>query len=718
MRIPAFALGSTPTPYTLLDDPTRGMKEAAAAQGRAEMVQAGALADAGQTMTSVGRDVYAFTKRIEEQEALTAVQSARSGYHVEAAQATMDWENSIEGPSALSSPNALKEKLESIKKKYIESAPSRLARDHIEQDLDTREADLLVHGAKVARRKFKDHSLAVAEETNQNFRKGAYLAGQMGDVAGLQGQLDQGKAGLMALGTAGIVMSKAEAEMAAGKFEVSMVGDFLRGQLDNPRTAMQAVRDFEAGKYNDKLDFETLTKAAHAVEVRKNHIIAEVKRAQAEARQKAREDAYDTMEYLKDQASSAAASGQVTGDTAGALLKLRKMGGTFARQADHLDSAITSGVAVHGALQEGVFLPFDEQRARIQRLQPKDGEEDYAIKAQAVQRGLHVIDAQEDAFRRDPAGFTMRRAATQVAQNGGDTTADFSRVLSLSLDIQRQMGLSESELRIVPAKEAKQVAGQFQAADADGKLKILGQLEAYGPFKGKALAELKIDPSAQHAAALMDSNDPQALNAARLLVDVNPDKVKLTLDEEKAATKDVLKNAAVPALLQKQAAFMGRGGVSRNVYAQELTSAGARVARLTGNPRRAAEVLDMPYTSIDDDRLALALVPKDISERDAVRGFTSLRENITEDDLADLKAALVASKGAGPGERLFQERVRDIKRNGVWVNDGDGFVLYDPVTRLPVALKGGRPAKITPAQLKDASRKNTDPEIPAYAEGS
>lgn len=718
MRIPAFGMGGTPTPFTLLDDPTRGQRDATATAGRAQAAEAAALADAGQTISAAGKDVYAFTRRIEQQEALTALQSARSGYHVEAAQATMDWESSIEGPSALSSPNALKEKLGSIKKKYIENAPSRLAREHIEQDLDTREADLMVHGAKVARKKFTEHSLAVAEETNQNFRKGAYLAGQMGDVAGLQGQLDQGKAGLLALGAAGIVMSKAEADMAAGKFEVSMVGAFLQGQLDNDRTAMRAVRDFEAGMYNDKLDFPTLQRMDHAVAVRKNQILAEARREQAEVRQRAREEAYDSLEYLNDQAASATATGKVSGDTAEALAKLRRMGGAFARKADHLDSAITMGVSVHGVLQGNVFLPFDQQRAKLEALGPKEGEENYATKAQAIQRGLHAIDVQEDAFRKDPAGFSLRRAANQVAQAGGDPVAEFARTLKSSLEIQRQMGLSESELRVVPAKEAKQVAGQFQAADADGKLKILEQLEVYGPFKGKAMAELKIDPSAQHAAALMDSNNPQAINAARLLVEVNPDKVKLTPDEEKAATKDVLKNAAVPALLQKQAAFMGRGGVSRNVYAQELTSAGARVARLTGNPRRAAEVLDMPYTSIDDDRLALALVPRDISEREAVRGFTALREKITEDDLSDLKAALVASKGAGPGERLFQERVRDIRRNGVWINDGDGFVLYDPVTRLPVSLKGGRPAKITPAQLKDASRKDTGPEIPAYAEGS
>lgn len=718
MKIPAFGLGVTPSPYTSLDDPARGQQAATQTMGRAKMVEAAAISNVGDTLNTVSKDVRDFTRRIEEQEALTAQQAGRSIFHVEGAQATMDWGNTIDGPTALSSLNGLKERLQPIKQKIIDSAPSELAKERIRLDLDAREADLMVHGEKVARAKFKDHSLAVAKETNDTFRKGAYLAGQMGDVAGLQTQIDQGKAGFMAMGVAGVVMSKSEADMEAGKFEVSLVGDFLRGQLDNPRTAMQAVKDFETGKYNDKLDYDTLTKMGHAVEVRKNHIIAEVKRAQAEARQKAREDAYDTMEYLKDQASSAAATGKVTGDTGGALLKLRKQGGTFARQADHLDAAITSGMAVHGVLQESVFLPFDEQRTRLQALQPKDGEDDFAIKAQAVQRGLHVIDGQEDAFRRDPAGFTMRRAATQVAQNGGDPSGDFSRVLGLSLDLQRQMGLSESEVRIVPVKEAKKLAGQFQAADADGKLQIIGQLEAYGPFKGKALAELKIDPSAQHAAALMDSNDPQALNAARLLVDVNPDKVKLTPDEEKAATKDVLKSAVVPAVLQKQAAFMGRGGVSRNVYAQEITSAGARVARLTGNPRRAAEVLDMPYTAVNDDRLALALVPRDIAEPEAVRGFSMLRESITEDDLADLKTALVASKGAGPGERFFQERVRDIKRNGVWINDGDGFVLYDPVTRLPVALKGGRPAKITPAQLKDASRKKADTEIPAYAEGS
>jgi len=705
MRIPAFGLGGTPTPYTFVEESTKGQRDATATAGRAQAIEAAALADAGQTMMNVGKDVYAFTKRIEEQEALTAVQAGRSVYRVKSAHAALDWENTIDGPTALNSLNGLKERLEPIKQEIIDSAPNELAKERLKLDLDAHEADVMVHGEKVARKKFTEHSVEVDKETHNNLRQAARLAGQQGDVAALQGVIDQRSAGLMAMGASGVVYSKSEADLLNSQNGRTYVADFLQGQLDNDRTAMKAIRDFEAGQYNEKLGAKEYDRMKHMVEVRKHHFIAEARRAQAEAMQKAREDATDTVEYLQDQVASATATGRVTGDTGGALLKLRKLGGKFARKADNLEAAITSGMTVHGTLQEGVFLPFDEQRKRLQALQPSDGEENYAIKAQAIQRGLHVLDTQEDAFRKNPAGFTMRRAATQVAQNGGDPAADFSRVLKLSLDIQRQMGLSETELRVIPAKEAKQIAGQFQAADADGRLQIISKLAAYGPYKDKALAELKIDPSALHAAAIMDTNDPQALNAARLLVDVSPDKVKLTPDEEKAATTDVLKNAAVPALLQKQAAFMARGGVSRNVYAQELTSVGARIARLTGNPRRAAEVLDMAYTTVDDDRLALALVPKDISQREAVRGFSMLRESISEDDLADMKAALVASKGAGTGERLFQQRFRDIKRSGVWINDGDGFALYDPGTQLPVAVKGGRPFRVTTAQLKDATRQ-------------
>jgi hypothetical protein len=184
---------------------------------------------------------------------------------------------------------------------------------------------------------------------------------------------------------------------------------------------------------------------------------------------------------------------------------------------------------------------------------------------------------------------------------------------------------------------------------------------------------------------------------------VNSDKIKLTETEEKAYKADVLKNAQTPQLLKKQAAFMAQGGTSRNAYAKELEQAGARAASVVGAVK-AGQVLDAPYTHVDEPRLALALVPKEISEGEAISGFTTMRAKISEDDLADMKASLIASRGVGMGTRMFQERLSDIRKNGVWIDTPGGFVLMDPVSNQAVAVRGGKPFKITKEQLKDAAR--------------
>lgn len=282
MRIPAFAIGTTPSPYTPVEDSAKGQREAVNAAGIAAAAEGRALADAGQAMSYVGKDVYAFTKRIEEQEALTFVQSTRGQDEEGRAKIRTEWEPTVSGPNAREAPGALQEKLGELKKTLLANAPTDLARQYAEQDLNVRHAYEYAQGVKYAQKEFKDYSAAVQDRADQTLVKRAYMA--KGDANQLQAVLDEGKAAWMAHGTAGIWISPADAELEAGKFENKAVVGFLQGQLDDPTTARKAIADFRSGKYADKLDTQQLIRLGNQVDATQRHLEVEARRAQAEAK--------------------------------------------------------------------------------------------------------------------------------------------------------------------------------------------------------------------------------------------------------------------------------------------------------------------------------------------------------------------------------------------------------------------------------------------------
>jgi len=332
VRIPAFALGGTPTPFAEVSSPSAGLREGTAAAGRAQAIESATLADAGQTLAAVGKDVYAFTKRIEEQEALTYVQSKRAAAEIEGTKAMGEWEGTVSGQDALKAPSDLQERLGKLKQSLLEDAPNDRARQYAEQDIDVRMAHFQVAGEKFARAKFKEHASAVQDQADQQLLRAAYFTR---DPAQLQGVLDQGKAAYMAHGVNGIWISPADAEIAAGKFENKAVVAHIQGKLDDPKYARQAIAEIRGGVWADKLDVQQLVKLGNMADATEKHLIAESRRAQAEARSALgeRQDklAYSIWEDIK--ANPEAARGKYDLKTISALVDSGKL---RAGQAQHL----------------------------------------------------------------------------------------------------------------------------------------------------------------------------------------------------------------------------------------------------------------------------------------------------------------------------------------------------------------------------------------------
>jgi hypothetical protein len=706
--IPAYAVGQTQSPFVEISSPSAGMQEATQTLGRAKFIEGAAIGGVLDTAAAVSKDVRDFTRRIEEQEALTALQSARSKYHVEAAQAALKWENEIDGPTALSSMNGLKEMLQPIKQKYLDSAPSKIAKERIGLDLDAREADLMVHGEKVARKKFKEHSLAVDEETHNNFKLAARMAGQRGDVNALQGIIDQGNAWLMGSGMVDIAISPSEAELLSQQRGRTYVASFLQGQLDNPRTAMKAIKEFDAGQYNEKLGEKEYDKMQHVVEVRKHHLIAEARRAQAEARQFLSERKADLVSDLSERTYAALKSGQVAPDTQDKIQELAAIEGRLHKggrgYAEKFSAQIKENSAIRSVLEENKFSSFDEQRKAVSALLPSDSsDKNYKIKYEAVEDAVDLINKNEKAMLHDPADISMRRAATVIQLGGGDPQQRTSHLIGAALDFQDKMGIPRDKQKIIPLKIAQQLAGDYETGDADTRLKILRDLDQYGPYKGRALNELKIDPGALLADSLVKSNDPSGIVRARRWVEAGDPKAKRPDwdDAKTSRVKTELANSDTLTVLNAQANFLGVGGGKRAERSRSYMDTAIKYAQ-GSDTKQAAETLDAPHTAINDNRLAIALIPADIPRGQATASFQSYRAGLKDEEFSEAKAELERTKGKGVGERAFQEMMRDIRTSGVWIDDtGTGtFVLIDPKTRRPVRLDGGREVRITEDQLR------------------
>lgn len=282
MRIPAFALGGTPTPYSEISSPSAGQQAATQTLGRAKMVEASAISTLGDMVNTVSKDVRDFTRRIEEQEAITYVQSKRGQDEIGRAKIRTEWEPTVSGPDALKAPEMLQEKLKGFRDSILEDAPSPRARQFAEQDLDVRHALEYAQGERFARTKAKEYFATVQTQSDDQLAKAAFYTR---DPAQLQGILDQSSAAWMAQGKNNIWTSPAEADLELGKAHTKIVTSFILGRLGDPKSARQAIAEIRSGVWADKLDRRQVEHLFDLAEGKERQIVADAHRAQAEARE-------------------------------------------------------------------------------------------------------------------------------------------------------------------------------------------------------------------------------------------------------------------------------------------------------------------------------------------------------------------------------------------------------------------------------------------------
>ncbi|MGE4551613.1 MAG: hypothetical protein AB7D57_00780 [Desulfovibrionaceae bacterium] len=417
---------------------------------------------------------------------------------------------------------------------------------------------------------------------------------------------------------------------------------------------------------------------------------AEREEAERLARRRAAEAAVVLGAKIDDAQAYAAATGKEPEGLDGLLGKYAALGPEYAEQAGKMAKRITMGREVNAFLlagergEDGGYRSLGEQAARVEELRPtaQDGAAEAMERYELAQKAL-VARAKELAA--DPAAYGLNLAAKELA--GGPLAeaegAERDRLLlNRSLEIQEE--LTGMPGRVLPRERAQVLAAQWDAADADGRLAMLGELEALGVHRGRALAEMKVSAGVQLAQAVMGA-DVGADRDARLLLTAatakpgdlpKSDLTDMEIKQDMPSSK-VLRAVARVAAMQP-------GNAAYQAWRAELQQTYANAARLTGSTGAARKALDGHFEVILSDDAALFVPKAECPDPDGLEeALEAKRARVGE---------FLAWQKPGMDPVQWEERTRIIAERGVWVNapDGDGFVLLNPTTGRAITGEDGR----------------------------
>lgn len=377
-----------------------------------------------------------------------------------------------------------------------------------------------------------------------------------------------------------------------------------------------------------------------------------------------------------------------------------------------------------GARKELLAAAPDKEEEILARFAPKPTEDGYAVRKEAHDLLVRSQKAKHEALGKDPAGYALslspeladaRKAAFEGA-NGQDGGKGLSTYLKASLDMQEKLGVPKSRQSPLADADAVFIVERFKSAETpQAKLDVLLPVTVGlgdDALARRAAASLKAAKLPEGALYALDvARDPSRRNTARqLLAELSTPAERVTLSD--ADGKSMQKNAA-------RAYEDGLGSVLMKAY--QVTGNSGYRDRFAADQKTVEHVTRMRLGSVDDPAAAayrdlfghvgtvdvdgLAHVWFDAakaSEGDVSRGFAVLRETAAEALKAEgeklLAAELASMADKSPGERAGHEKLRrrqledslrDLKRRGTWVNQGDGYALIVPGAGAAVGRRFG-----------------------------
>ena len=343
----------------------------------------------------------------------------------------------------------------------------------------------------------------------------------------------------------------------------------------------------------------------------------------------------------------------------------------------------------------GMSLP--EIRQTLIDRRPNPALPEYARQQDEYRVLVQAAQETERQIRADPAAFAVRRspAVAQAYQNAGGDAVKLGQAVALSLQVQREMGVPETELQPLPKQQAE-VTGRNLVAITDPQQQVAQVRAVLGTIPDKAIrkrfaasleGEGGLPKGFTRAVDALERGDAPA--AVRIMTALKGDM--------KIADKSTRDN--VGTVLDNEVARGNRGQVARlqglwtgdNRELAQLRDERELAERLAAYSvsggagydaaaRQAAnDVWGRNVPLVADPNLAAVTLPTGTDAEAVKLGLARIRAAMPI-DTEDVRRALdPEGKGGAITQQGAQQLVDDWKDQARWVNDDERFALLIPV---------------------------------------
>lgn len=349
---------------------------------------------------------------------------------------------------------------------------------------------------------------------------------------------------------------------------------------------------------------------------------------------------------------------------------------------------------------------FEEMRQMVsQQYDYRAGEAGSIEKARQGASILSHIDRLEKQFTSDPFGYVAGRLPVGDYDNEQD-------YIAANLQMQAEMGAGNPKYApmVIGADQASILKDRWEKGTADERFQMAQEInDVYGQHAPIAMQNIGVKAGDMLSLIAHNNNN---MSDARLWIKAGTIKssdIPLLPDEKKDITDTLnsdLQNNEVYTTLTSMAR-MHPSNTALYQYVNDIKNRVYNAAYLTGDAEKATKMLDNLYNVENDDELAVVLYNKQLNPSSMRKGFISARRD------ADIAGFLRYLKDDGilSGSE-YNIRVQDIQRKGIWVNapvsvtatQGEGFVLADPTTGLPIRSGGGTFYFKSEAEIEELGR--------------
>lgn len=282
--------------------------------------------------------------------------------------------------------------------------------------------------------------------------------------------------------------------------------------------------------------------AGKAAEGRLEHLEAEKRRMEREARQEARDQLMLVQMDLANQVDLAQRTGRYDSSVLSEITRLAqsaKMPKIAVRAAAELRTA-------QAAYQVGKDLhdmPLGERGGYLQQVEAWSLERDQAMRSKVLAHAVVENDRQTRAVMKDPAAYFAPAVANDLKRMGvpQDSPEYMQAFNSRMMDRQVSAGVPVDRLRITTEAEGDALRGAIDKASVDQLSGILqGITERYGDANvPRVLKEMKVAPAQAVAAQIQRNGKPQE---ARFFLEASrrkPDEISVSAQERSSVKSEL-----------------------------------------------------------------------------------------------------------------------------------------------------------------------------------